>query len=103
VDRINAWSPLWVLDGGAHGEKAIRANGTGNFVVPFRPDLAGMTVTDVGLGQDVATVDLAAPIQAFCVARPADPDCRESDLSVTAVTPSAPLFGVLGQPVTVTV
>ncbi|GIF63267.1 hypothetical protein Ais01nite_13020 [Asanoa ishikariensis] len=103
LDRINAWSPLWRLDGGPNGSKGIRPNGTGNFIVPFSPSLAAMTVTDVRLNQQVVTVDLAAPIRTFCKDNPADPDCRESDLSVTAVEPSAPLFGVLGQPITVTV
>ncbi|SNT64590.1 hypothetical protein SAMN05421812_117119 [Asanoa hainanensis] len=103
LDRINAWSPLWRLDGGPGGSKGVRPSGTGNFIVPFSPSLATMTVTDVGLNQQVATVDLAAPIRLFCRDNPADPDCRESDLSVTAVEPSAPLFGVLGQPITVTV
>ncbi|HEV7707809.1 MAG TPA: hypothetical protein VGP16_06405 [Asanoa sp.] len=103
IDRINAWSPLWRLDGGPNGSKAVRSTGTGNFIVPFSPALAAMTVTDVPLNQQVVTVDLAAPIRAFCAANPADPDCRESDLAVTAVAPSAPLFGVLGQPITVTV
>ncbi|MEV0719739.1 hypothetical protein [Asanoa sp. NPDC050611] len=103
VDRINAWSPLWRLDGGPNGSKGVRSSGTGNFIVPFSPALAAMTVTDVRLNQEVVTVDLAAPIRTFCGANPGDPDCKESDLAITAVEPSAPLFGVLGQPITVTV
>jgi hypothetical protein len=103
LDRINAWSPLWRLDGGPNGSKGVRSSGTGNFIVPFSPALAAMTVTDVRLGQQVVTVDLAAPIRTFCASNPGDPDCKESDLAVTAVEPSAPLFGVLGQPITVTV
>ncbi|GAA1857874.1 hypothetical protein [Asanoa iriomotensis] len=103
IEQINAWSPLWRLDGGPNGSKAVRSSGTGNFIVPFSPALAAMTVTDVRLNQQVVTVDLAAPIRTFCAANPADPDCKESDLAVTAVEPAAPLFGVLGQPITVTV
>ncbi|WP_203716292.1 hypothetical protein [Asanoa siamensis] len=51
----------------------------------------------------VATVDTTQAVRAYCVANPDDPDCRESDLSVDAVEATAPLFGVLGKPVTVTV
>ncbi|NAS25880.1 hypothetical protein GT755_29880 [Herbidospora sp. NEAU-GS84] len=102
VDRINTWSPLWTYqEGGDH--VGLRPSGSGSFIVPFSPALSTMTVTDVALGRDVLTVDLKPPLREFCLATPDDPDCLEADLSVTAVTPAAPLFAVLGKPVTVTV
>ncbi|MDG6108277.1 hypothetical protein Daura_21540 [Dactylosporangium aurantiacum] len=103
VDRLNAWSPLWQMGAGGGGQLRIAASASGSFIVPFSPALSKMVIADVGLGQDVVTVDLATPIHGFCVANPADPDCRESDLSVDAVEPSGPLFAVLGRPVTITV
>src|SRR5262245_34973625 len=89
IQRSNAWSPLWVFvnDGREHLE--IRPSGSGVFVVPFSPTLASLTITDIGLARDVATVDLTKPIHDFCTVQPADPDCHEADLSVDSVAPAA--------------
>lgn len=100
---MNAWSPLWVFTNNGKERLELQDSGSGAFVVPFSPNLASMTITDVGLGQEVATVDLEPPIRDFCRANPGDPDCLEADLAVTGVAARAPLFAVLGQPVTVTV
>jgi hypothetical protein len=103
IDRMNAWSPLWVFTNDGHERLEIQPSGSGSFVVPFSPTLSSLTVRDVELARDVATVDLAGPIQDFCAEHPGDPDCREADLSVDSITPAAPLFAVLGEPATVTV
>ncbi|GAA0996135.1 hypothetical protein GCM10009555_091530 [Acrocarpospora macrocephala] len=102
IDRINTWSPLWTYQEGSD-HVGLRASGSGSFIVPFSPALSTMTITDVALGQDVLTIDLKPPLREFCLANPADPDCLEADLAVTSVTPVAPLFAVMGKPVTVTV
>jgi hypothetical protein len=103
IDRLNAWSPLWVFTHGDRDHLEIRQSGSGSFIVPFSPELSTMTITDVALNRDVITVDLKKPIHDFCVGHSDDPDCLESDLSVDAVEPTAPLFAVLGKPVTVSV
>ncbi|MEU4730570.1 hypothetical protein [Streptomyces sp. NPDC023588] len=103
TDRLNAWSPLWVFSHGDTERMDVRQSGSGSFIVPFSPELSTMTITDVALNRDVVTVDVKPAIRDFCVAHPADPDCLESDLSVDAVEPTAPLFAVLGKPVAVSV
>ncbi|WP_329379950.1 hypothetical protein OG625_13940 [Streptomyces sp. NBC_01351] len=103
IDRMNAWSPLWAYSHGDRERVDIKAGGSGSFIVPFSPALSTMTITDSALNRDVVTVDVKPAIRAFCVSHPSDPDCLESDLSVDAVEPRAPLFAVLGKPVTVTV
>jgi hypothetical protein len=103
IDRMNAWSPLWAFSRGDKERMDVKPSGSGSFIVPFSPALSSMTITDVALNRDVTTVDFKPAIHDFCVAHPNDPDCLESDLSVDAVEPKAPLFAVLGKPVTVTV
>ncbi|MGW0808322.1 hypothetical protein [Nonomuraea sp. NPDC002799] len=103
IERINTWSPLWTYEKGGDQHAGLRDSGSASFIVPFSPALSAMTVTDVALARDVLTIDLKAPLREFCLAHPEDPDCLEADLAVTSVTPAAPLFAVLGKPVTVTV
>ncbi|MFI6495584.1 hypothetical protein [Streptomyces sp. NPDC050564] len=103
IDRMNAWSPLWAYSHGDRERMDIKQSGSGSFIVPFSPALSTMTITDTALNKDVVTVDVKPAIRTFCVSHPSDPDCLESDLSVDAVEPRAPLFAVLGKPVTVTV
>lgn len=103
IDRMNAWSPLWVYSHGDRERMDVKSGGSGSFIVPFSPALSTMTITDTALNRDVVTVDVKPAIRDFCVSHPADPDCLESDLSVDSVEPRAPLFAVLGKPVTVTV
>ncbi len=103
IDRINTWSPLWTYEEGGPEHVGLRDSGSASFIVPFSPALSTMTVTDVALAREVLSIDLRPPLREFCLAHPEDPDCLEADLAVTAVTPAAPLFAVLGKPVTVTV
>lgn len=103
IERMNAWSPLWVFSRGNRERMDIAPSGSGSFVVPFSPALSTVAIADVGLNQDIVTVDLKPAIHDFCVANPGDPDCQESDLSVDAVEPAVPLFAVLDRPVTVSV
>ncbi|MEX1173723.1 MAG: hypothetical protein WEG56_14065 [Chloroflexota bacterium] len=103
ISQMNAWSPLWVFTNDGQERLEIQSSGSGSFVVPFAPGLSTMTVRDIDLAQDVISVDLEAPIRDFCIANPSDPDCVEADLSVDAITPTAPLFAVVGEPVTVSI
>ena len=104
ISQMNAWSPLWnfYTDGGRE-HMSLLPSAEGTFVVPFSPELATVTVRDIALAQDVVTADVTGPIHDFCSANPSDPDCREADLGVDSVSPTGPLFAVLGKPVTVTV
>ncbi|MBF8184439.1 hypothetical protein ITP53_01490 [Nonomuraea sp. K274] len=103
IERINTWSPLWTYEEGGEEHVGLRDSGSASFIVPFSPALSTMTVTDVALAEDVLTIDLKPPLREFCLAHPEDSDCMEADLGVTSVAPDAPLFAVLGEPVTVTV
>jgi hypothetical protein len=101
IERMNAWSPLWVFTRGARERLEIQPDGSGSFVVPFAPALSSLTIRDVALARDVLTVDLEPAIHDFCVANPTDPDCLEPDLAVDSITPTAPLFAVMGKSITV--
>lgn len=99
IEVMNAWSPLWVFTNDGQERLEIQDSGSGSFVVPFAANLASLTVEDIELGQTVADVDLEGPIQDFCAANPADPDCLEADLGVDSVSPTGPLFAVMGDAV----
>ncbi|MBM7503019.1 hypothetical protein ACFPER_06025 [Agromyces aurantiacus] len=103
IDTLNAWSPLWVFTFGDTERLEVQESGSGSFIVPFSPELAGMRVVDVALDEEVLDVDLTGPIRDFCVANPDDPDCLEADLAVTAVSASGPLFTVVGDTAAVSV
>ena len=103
IEQMNAWSPLWVFTRGARERLEIQSSGSGSFIVPFSPALSSLTIRDIALARDVITVDLEPAIHNFCVANPNDPDCLEADLSVDSITPTAPLFAVIGKGVTVSV
>jgi hypothetical protein len=103
IEQMNAWSPLWVFTRGARERLEIQSSGSGSFIVPFSPALSSLTIRDIGLARDIVTVDVEPAIHDFCVANPNDPDCLEADLAVDSITPTAPLFAVMGKAVTVSV
>jgi hypothetical protein len=76
--------------------------GRGQVIVPYDSRVEQIQLATPA-GATVATIDTTQAVHDYCVANPNDPDCRESDLSVDAVEAPAPLFGVLGKPVTITV
>ncbi|GAA1852312.1 hypothetical protein [Asanoa iriomotensis] len=86
----------------AEGSGFVSQAGRGQVLVPYDSRVEQIQVAGEG-GALVATVDTTAAVRDYCVANPNDPDCRESDLSVDAVTAPGPLFGVIGRPVTITV
>jgi hypothetical protein len=77
VDQFNAWNPLWVFETDEYGteKKITRAEATGLFTFPFRPDVVTMRVTNVETGQELAGVNVIAPAHEFCRENPGDPDC----------------------------
>ena len=103
IEQMNAWSPLWVFTQGTRERLEIQSSGSGSFIVPFSSALSSITIRDIGLARDIITVDVEPAIHDFCVANPSDPDCLEADLSVDSITPTAPLFAVMGKAVTVSV
>ena len=104
LEQMNAWSPLWnfYTDGG-HEHVSILSSGSASFIVPFRPDLAAVTIHDIALNQDILTTDVTGTIHNFCAANPADPDCLEADLEVASITPFPPDVPVVGTAVPLTV
>ena len=86
----------------AEGMGFFSQAGRGQVLVPFDGRVEQIKVAITG-GVTVATVATTQAVRDFCIANPDEPDCRESDLSVDTVAASAPLFGVLGRPVTITV
>lgn len=99
LGEYNAWHPLWAFVEAADGSESriILDQAEGRFVVPFNRDATVMTVTDIPRLEQVAAVDLTAPIRSFCVTNPTDPSCRVADLAVTAVTPTVvPAVALVG-------
>lgn len=83
IEEFNAWHPMWEFGWENDGESRIISEyESGQFAFPFSSYLATMEVTDIGLEQVVATVDLASTVQAFCAENTADPGCL-ADLSIT--------------------
>jgi hypothetical protein len=88
LEAVNAWHPLWVLTRSDDGREHLVVNehAQGSFTVPFDRDAATMAITDVGLEQQVAEVDLTAAVGDFCQQHPTDASCRVADLSVQGVS-----------------
>lgn len=104
LDRLHAWDPRWTfVDKGAGVEgMEVRAQ-RGLLTVPFDSDTGSMLVRDQVAGQPLVTVDLRPAVHAFCVANPADPECVEADLAVTATTATGDPLSVVGSAVPVQV
>jgi hypothetical protein len=106
LETVNAWHPLWVFGHSDDGREhlVIRDHAEGSFVVPFDRDAAALAVTDVGLDQQVAEVDLTEPIGDFCQQHPTDESCRVADLAVTGVSVAArPDLALVGKTGTVSI
>jgi hypothetical protein len=86
----------------AEGAGFLGQPGRGQVLVPYDSRVEEIKLANEA-GATVATIDTTQAVRDYCVAHPDDPDCRESDLSVDAVEATAPLFGVIGTPVTITV
>lgn len=86
----------------AHGPGFFFEPGRYDLVVPFDARAETLRLRTPA-GGDVAVVDTAPAIRAFCTDNPSHPDCLEADLAVGSVHGTAPLFAVMGQPVTVAV
>lgn len=84
----------------AHGTGYFFEAGRYDILAPFDARAERLRLSAIG-GGDIVTVDTSAAIREYCVENPAHPDCIEADLAVTGLAASAPLFAVVGEPVTI--
>lgn len=93
VTEYDTYHPLWFEGRGAEGRLQVArpAQAPGRFVLPFRGNLATVLLTDLGLGRQVARLDVSGAVDAYCAARPADPACAWGQPAIGVVAPTAPL------------
>ena len=102
VQEFNEWSPLLVEALDVNPLVTTMPAAIGLFSFRFDPALRSMTVTDVGLNQELIEVDLVDAILDFCAAHPADPDCGV-DLEIVSFTAvDAPSEILVGEPAEIT-
>lgn len=88
----NAWDPLWNFvetEAGDAETLEVLEEALGVFEMPFDSAIRMIRVLrqspdDDGEDTLLATVDVAATVDAFCVANPADPGCADTNLSPVA-------------------
>ncbi len=96
--HVDTWDPRWHFEETATGGERMRVRpARGSFSVPFDPDAGSLVVRDLQADRELLTVDLGPAVHDFCVANPADPDCVEADLAVTASTATGTPLGVVGE------
>jgi hypothetical protein len=60
LDQFNAWHPLWAFRfDGPTERRVLRSSASGQFVMPFSPNLARIEVSDVRLAQELIAIELA--------------------------------------------
>jgi hypothetical protein len=79
LETFNAWHPQWQFVENADGSetRTIVPGASGRITCPFQPEGASMTVTDQGIGMQVAEVDLLPATHDFCRDNPDEPDCED--------------------------
>jgi len=79
MGEFNNWHPLFLEEQNADGtfSSIFLDSGRATFIVPFEPTLDSLMIVDMEQNVELISVDLAAPIRAFCQDNPDHPDCPE--------------------------
>jgi hypothetical protein len=98
LNQFNAWHPLWLHEQTEDGEEnlTILTAGVGTFIAPFHPRTRSIRVSDVELGLELVTADVADVVIDFCAANPTEPTYVTSAVTTTTTLPSG---GACGDPI----